>query len=212
MLTNRDINDYLDNNYYIGGDQLYKLMPELNLEPIENDKEWSRMNKLKTNFKFINSYVCQNNKLFPASENIYETKAQELQTFAIPEEHEIPRQEIYQYLIADYKPPSNIKKIVIEVSFALMFDSTQLELLPHLFTFINSADNKRELMASSKNIYEFVRIPKKKGEWSVYKDEDMFDFSNYPDPKGHILKVAFFNHDEIKMKIKDLTIKFLGIK
>ena len=212
MLTNRDINDYLDNNYYIGGNQLYKLTPGLNLVPIENDEGWSRMNKLRENFKFINSYVCQNNKLFPSSENIFETKAQELQTFTIPAEHEIPQHEIYQYLITHYQPPSNIKKIVIEVSFSLMFDSAQLELLPHLFTFINSADNQRELLASSKNIYEFVRIPKKKGEWSVYKDEDMFDFSNYPDPKGHILKVAFFNHDEIKMKIKDLTIKFLGIK
>jgi len=27
-----------------------------------------------------------------------------------------------------------------------------------------------------------------------------------------LFKIAFYNHDEIKMKIKDLTIKFLGIK
>ena len=148
----------------------------------------------------------------PVSENIYDTKAQELKTYTIAPEHDIPQHEVYQYLVNDFSPPADIKKVVVEVTFHLKFDSTQRELLPHLFTYIYSADNKKELLGSSKNIYEFVRIPKNKNEWCVYKDEDMFDLGNYPDPNGHVIKVAFYNHDEIKMKIKDLTIKFLGIK
>jgi hypothetical protein len=211
MMTNRDINDYLVGNYYVGGD-LYKLMPGLNLQPLNNQKEMDRMVKIRENFKFMNSYVCQNNKLFPSSENIYDTRPKELKTYTIAEEHDIPQHEIYQYLVNDFKPPTDIKKVVIEVSYHLKFDSTQLGLLPHLFTYIYTADNKKELLASSKNTYEFVSTPKNKGEWSAYKDEDLFDLSNYPDPNGHILKIAFYNHDQIKMKIKDLTIKFLGIK
>jgi hypothetical protein len=211
MLTNRDITDYLADNYYVG-EELYKLTPGLNLQSVEDDEELARITKIRENFKFINSYVCQNNKLFPASENIYDAKPQELKTYVFAQEHNIPQHEIYNFLVKDFRPPNDIKKVVIEVSFSLKFDPTQRELLPHLLTYIYSDDNKKELLSSSKNTYEFVSVPKSKDEWSVYKDEDLFDLSNYPDTNGHILKVAFYNHDEINMKIKDLTIKFLGIK
>ncbi|HEY4786300.1 MAG TPA: sulfatase-like hydrolase/transferase, partial [Bacteroidales bacterium] len=211
MLTNRDINDYLFDNYYVG-DQLYKLKPGLNLEPADDENATTQMVRIRENFKFINNYVCRNNKLFPASENIYDTRLEELRTFAMTEEHFTPEHEIYQFLVNGYKPPSDIKKVTVQVSFKLQFDSAQLELLPHLYTYIYSANNKKEFLCSTKNIYEFVKVPKTRDAWSTYSDEDMFDLDNYPDPNGHIIKVAFYNHDEMKMKIKDLTIKFLGSK
>lgn len=212
MLCNRDINDYLTGNYYIG-DQLYKLKPGLNLEAIDDDQKITdSIAGIRENFKFINAYVCQNNKLFPPSENIYDTKAIELQTFMDQPERSIPQHEIYQYLVKEYKPPIVYKKIIVQVSYKLKFDPAQFELLPHLFTYIFSGDNTKEKLCSTKNTYEFIRLPKNSEEWSSYTDEDMYDLNNYPDANGHVFKVAFFNHDEIKMKIKDLTIKFLGVK
>jgi uncharacterized sulfatase len=212
MLCNRDINDYLTDNYYIG-DQLYKLKPGLTLKAVDDDqKTTDSITSVRENFKFVNAYVCRNNKLFPASENIYDTKALELQTFTDKKERFIPQHEIYQFLVNEYKPPVNFKKIIVQVSYKLKFDSTQMELLPHLFTYIFSGDNKKEMLCSTKNTYEFVHSTKNTEEWSSYTDEDMFDLNNYPDANGHVFKVAFYNHDEIKMKIKDLTIKFLGVK
>jgi uncharacterized sulfatase len=211
MLTNRDINDYLADNYYIG-DRLYKLKPGLNLRVSKNKKEADHMVKIRENFKFINAYVCQNNKLYPASENIYDTKPEELQAFTIPQERDIPQHEVLHFLVKDFTPPNDIQKVIVQVSFHLKFDTTQLELLPHLLTYIYSGNDKKELLCSTKSIYEFVHIPKNTNEWSSYTDEDLFDMDNYPDGSGHLIKVAFYNHDEIKMKIKDLSIKFLGIK
>ena len=211
MLCNRDINDYLSDGLYIG-DQLYKIKPGLNLEVIDNQKMTDSMIRIRENFKFINAYVCQNNKLYPSSENIYDTKPIDLHTFTNSSEHFIPQHEVYQYLINDFKVPKGIKKVIVKVSYQLQFDTTQFELLPHLFTYIFSGDNKKELLCSQKNTYEFVKMPKTIQEWVTYTDEDLYDLDNYPDPAGHLFKIAFYNHDEIKIKIKDLTIKFLGIK
>lgn len=210
MLCNRDINDYLSGNLYVG-DQLYRLKPGLNLEVVDNQKMLDSMVRVRENFKFVNAYVCQQNKLFPVSENIYDVKPIDLQTFTDTTERFIPEHIVYQYLVKGFKPPTGFKKIIVKVSYQLQFDSTQFELLPHLFTYIFTGDNKKELLCSTKNTYEFVKIPKK-NEWASYTDEDLFDLENYPYPAGHLFKVAFYNHDEIKMKIKGLTIKFLGIK
>lgn len=211
MLTNRDINDYLYDNKYIG-DQLYKVKSGLTLQEIDDEEETAQMVKIRENFKFINAYVCQNNKLYPASENIYDTKPQELKTFKISEEHDIPQHEVYQFLVKDFYPPEAFRKVIVQVSYNLKFDPEQRELLPHLFTYLYSGDGKKELLCSTKNTYEFIQTPKTADDWTSYSDEDLFDMDNYPDVNGHMFKVAFYNHDEIKMRIKDLTIKFLGIK
>jgi phosphoglycerol transferase MdoB-like AlkP superfamily enzyme len=211
MLTNRDIDDYLYEDYYIAG-ALYKLKPDLNLEDVADKKEEARMTSIRENFRFINSYVCAQNKLFPYCENIYDNRSVYLRTFSDSTEHNIAQHILYQSLVKDFKPPSNFKKVLVKVSFKIKFASDDLELLPYLLTYIYSANGKKELLCSSKKIYEFIHPSGKKNEWTGYVDEDMFNLDSYPDPEGHLLKVCFYNRDEIKMKIKDLSIKFFGVE
>lgn len=212
MLTNRDINDYLLDNEYIGGQQLYTIKPEMNLQESNDEASTSRLAKIRENFKVVNNYVCQNNKLFPASENIYDMNPTEIQMFSNEKLHEIKIDGQSENLVKDFKPPSNYKKIVVRVSFNAECDISNYSDLPHILTSIYKTDKKTELINSSKNLSEFMVPLKSEIGWSVYADEDIYDLEKIPNNGGHYIRIEIRNPHKIKLKIKDLKIKFLGME
>ncbi|MDP4207432.1 MAG: LTA synthase family protein [Bacteroidota bacterium] len=212
MLTNRNIQDYLYGDYYIGENQLYKLKPGLELQQVEDDGMMTKMAKIRENFKFINAYVCQNNKLYPASENIYDVKYHEIKTFSDPVPKFIRNEEPYDDMIKGFKPPSNFRKILVKTSYQVQFKPSTMEFLPLLTTAINSENNVKELLRSTKDIREFIAVPKNADSWVSYVDEDIYSMKDYPDPRGHTFHIWFNNRYGTKMKIKDLKISFLGFE
>ena len=57
MEWSRDISDYIYQDYFLSGDHLYKLTPDLQEESINNDSVKNHMIRLRENFKVINKYV-----------------------------------------------------------------------------------------------------------------------------------------------------------
>jgi len=67
MEWSREMSDYIYKGYYLSGDQLYRMTPDLLEEKVDNDSVKKHMVRLLDNFKLINSYVCDNNKIYPAN-------------------------------------------------------------------------------------------------------------------------------------------------
>ncbi len=212
MFTNRDIDDYIYEDYYIAGKVLYKIKPGLNLDYIEDKQLTEKIIKIRENFKFVNAYVCQKNKLFSASENIYDSHFEELYTYEDKDEKFLTTNEPEFTKIDNFKPPLVYKKIMVKMSFEVKYDTTVFEKLPQVATSIYSHDNEKQLLWSYKEIKFFVDSKHKKDGWAKFVDEDIFSFDNFPDKEGHFVHVEVCNWEKIKIKIKNLKVTFLGVK
>ena len=69
MLWSRDISDYIYKEYMLSEGSLYKLTPDLIEEPCTNDSIKKHITRLLENFKIINSYVCESNKIYPVQKD-----------------------------------------------------------------------------------------------------------------------------------------------
>jgi uncharacterized sulfatase len=211
MLTNRDINDYLYEDNYIGGKQLYQICPQMNLKELPDGELTSKLMKIRDNFKIVNNYVCQNNKLYPATENIYDSAPVEIETFSNDKLQDSKRSGENSALCSDFTPPSQFKKIMVRVSFLIDSDTSQIGGPPIFSTSILSPDKKKELVNSTKNIWELMVPSKTDKGWWTYTDEDIYDLEKIPDKGNHLFHIEVRNSHKIKIKIKELKINFLGI-
>jgi tetratricopeptide (TPR) repeat protein len=65
MRNKNELIDYVDGLYYLAGEQIYKLKPDLKIEQIENDSIRTILKRKLERFKQINRYVCEYNNLYP---------------------------------------------------------------------------------------------------------------------------------------------------
>jgi phosphoglycerol transferase MdoB-like AlkP superfamily enzyme/tetratricopeptide (TPR) repeat protein len=72
MRNKQELVDYLDEEYFLAGDQLFKLRNGLDIEEIDNDSIRIALQKKLDDFKRINRYVCSKNKLYPELQQRYD--------------------------------------------------------------------------------------------------------------------------------------------
>lgn len=68
MNDNREIVDYYCDGYFISGDQIFEVDPNLNLNEINNNEIWTKLNKELSIFKKTSLHACIDNKIFPDDE------------------------------------------------------------------------------------------------------------------------------------------------
>jgi lipoteichoic acid synthase len=70
MRVKEEIADYLDGEYFISGEQLFRLGPGMDLAEIQNEGMYEKVAAKLEQFKQINKYVIDENKLFPKTEEM----------------------------------------------------------------------------------------------------------------------------------------------
>ena len=65
MWDKNDLIDFIDKGYFIDQNQLFKLGRNMNIDPIQNDTIYKRIQNEFDKFKKMNAYVCGKNKLYP---------------------------------------------------------------------------------------------------------------------------------------------------
>ncbi len=70
MRVKEEIADYLDGEYFISGEQLFQLKPGMDLVEMQNEALFSKVAAKLEQFKQINKYVIDENKLFPKTEEM----------------------------------------------------------------------------------------------------------------------------------------------
>jgi hypothetical protein len=63
MEANKNIVEYLDKEYFIKNDQLFKVLPDLKIIPSNDEEKKKELIKKLNVFKLLNNYVCSYNKL-----------------------------------------------------------------------------------------------------------------------------------------------------
>ena len=210
--VNRTIREYVYKENYLYLNSLYRFNTKMTQVEIVNDELVEQLNTVLDNFKFINSYVCNSNKLYPKDENMFESHETLLANKIDTAEHVLSTTNTCEYIDKGSFIAKNNKQIKIKISLSGNIDPKDFFKLPSIAFYIYSSDGKRQLLYSPKEMQELYKMPSNNTVWGSYADEDIFDLSKYNDTKGYCIKIQLCNEKNIKMKIKDLKIEFLQIK
>jgi phosphoglycerol transferase MdoB-like AlkP superfamily enzyme len=210
MSTNRDIECYVSGNYYFAYNTIYKILPGLNLQEIEDDSLLNLYQRKLDNFKFINIYVCENNLLYPKKSDASDEKLTEIFSFTNSKEQEIKGEITNFEKVSDYSPPPKYKKIKVQISFETKFDSSYFDDLPNLTTRIFNI-GKDTLYKQVKYMDEYIVHPKLTMIWVNYLENDIYDLTTFPKIEGNSFQIQFVNKNKVFLKIRNLKVVFYGI-
>jgi len=215
MSWSREINDYIYKDYFISGDQLYKLKPDLTQEKCQNDSVKEHMIRLRENFKNINYYVCDNNKVYPQNRNLLPGKKELLFTYTDSVSKVIFSRSSDTSLMPFYKVPKGYKYLYVSFSANVNIADDNADNYPTVrFALIDTKGNKHNFLYWSKRDIATLSagnfVP---NEWNTVTANDMFTMSDYAKIKDLQFDLALFGSPAvINLKMEKLTLRIYGIK
>ena len=215
MEWSRDISDYIYQGYFLSGDHLYKLTPDLQEESINNDSVKNHMIRLRENFKVINKYVTENNKVYKAAESLVSDNKKLLLDYKDSGEKNIFSKKTDANLMYDFKIPSGYKYLYVEASGNIYSPADFVDHHPSLrLALIDTKNYKRKFlfwtMRDFPSISSSEFIPK---QWNAVSTSDMFTLDDYKKYKELSFNVGVWTDSiPINFKLQGLNIKIYGIK
>ena len=214
MEWSREITDYIYKDYLISGTQLYKLTPDLLQERADNDSIKNHMIRLLNNFKIINSYVTENNKVFPAKQAV------------LPGEREL----IFSYsdsaaktyflklsdtsIIPVFKVPKNYQYLYVELSAETNLLTPGLEDQPSFrLAMIDTLNRGRNFVYwTHHNIVQMSKGDYVEKKWNAVSTNDLFTLSDYKAYTHMIFDLSFYTQiTPLNLQLRNLTIKVYGV-
>lgn len=215
MEWSRDISDYIYKDYFVSGDQLYKLTPDLLQVPYKNDSLKNFIIQLRENYKTINSYVCDSNKIFPPQEVVVPGNEQLLFDFSDTTSKLIFAKSSDTSLMQDFKIPPSYKFLYVEVSANVKMPSPEIDLHPSMRLALidrlpRASDYLYWAMREVANISKNEFVPQ---QWNAIQTKDMFTLDDYKNKKGLVFNLGIWTDSiPINFQMKDLRVKIYGVK
>lgn len=215
MSWSREINDYIYKDYMLSEGMLYKLTPDLMMDDYRNDSIQQHITRLLENFSIINSYVCDNNKIFPKGKlpvtgerklltsfsdppvRIYATKNSDTTTMPV---FKVPKE--YHYLYIDVSANVNLTRAdsAGQPSFRLSLINRENTGKEYLYW------TKRDLVLMTRNGY-------KRGQWNPVSTNDLFELNDYKQYENLSFELSLFRQGlPINLKMKDFKVDIYGVK
>ncbi len=215
MAWSREINDYIYKEYMLSEGGLYKLTPELLEEPCTNDSIKKHITHLLENFKIINAYVCDNNKIYPAGQDLLKGNKELLLSFADSLQKTIFTMSEDTSLMPDFVIPVKYKYLYVEASADVELASAATENQPafRLGLVDNSDSDRNYLYWSNRDIVLMTRTDYIPNQWNHVSTNDMFTLDDYRNYKNMIFELALYNDTvPLNLKMKQLKVTIYGIK
>lgn len=215
MAWSREINDYIYKDYMLSEGQLYKLTPELLEDPYTNDSIKNYITHLLENFKIINSYVCDSNKIYPPEQNLMPGTKELLFSFndSVPKTIFTTKQDTS--LMPDFVIPGQYKYLYVETSADVYLASPGTENQPdfRLALVDRNGLSKKYLYWSKRDIVLMTKNDYQSKNWNHVSTNDMFTLDDYRNYNNMVFELALFNvRTPINLKIKELKVNIYGIR
>lgn len=223
MLYSREIDDYIYKDYLVDNDGLFKIKPNLVLEPVKNEELRTKILRIRENYKYINSYVCTKNKLCPADKAGKKSKQTLLYTYPSPKDSvnnakeklfSIPKRK-HQTFISDIVIPKRYKKIAVSVQLESYTDYTSPSNFPELSIDFKSSDPNasKDRFNYCKSLIDMTEAGYQPKKWNHSKAYDIYN-TIIPDQKGDLhLAISLYSYDlESKLKMRNFAIAIYGIE
>jgi len=216
MAWSREIYDYIYKDYMLSGDQLYKLTPNLLQEPCTNDSVKKHIARLLENFKIINSYVCDNNKVFPAQENSLPGEKTLLLNYTDSAARNIFEHNDHYSLMNDFAIPNGYQYLLVEVKADVQLFSKGVDQHPSFqLALIDRKDksNKNYLYWSNRDIVLMTKQDYVPLQWNTVSANDMFTLDDYKKAQHLNFELSIYTDSiPINLKMKHLAVNVYGIK
>ena len=214
MQWSREISDYLYKDYFLSGDQLYRLSPGLEETEINNDSIKQHLIALRENFKVINRYVCEQNRIYPAKGDSLRDQGQLLFSYSKSDLQRIDAKGPDTSLMGDFQIPPDISSLYVAVTAEVNLPSPVIEDHTTLRLAILQDSrprnylywSKREISAMSQQDF----VPQ---QWNAVAANDRFSLEEYKHLKNLVFESAIYtDQGPIDLQVRNLTIKIYGIK
>ncbi len=215
MEWSRDISDYIYKGFYLSGNELYRLTPNLLEEKIKNDSVKNHMIRLRDNFKLINSYVCNNNKVFPSTNNVDEGERELLLDFTQPEIQTIFTQSSDTSLMRGIRIPKKYKYLYVELSADINLRTPGIEDQPSFrLAMIDTTHQGRNFVFwTHHNIVQMTKEDYKEKVWNPVSTHDMFTLNDYRKYANLVFDLSFYTQVlPMNLQVRNLNVKLFGVK
>ncbi len=214
MYSSRVIEDYIWKEYIISEKELYKLGPDLSMTPFKNDSIKNHITNLLNNYKIINSYVCDNNKIFHSKELektegrdiLFEYDSQDLKKISITQSA--------TNLIADLNFSLKYSYLFVEVSAETNMIKAAINQQPSIRFALFNLDNGKKNYPFYIN-HEINQLVKKgayiSDSWNTIQADDIIPLNDFKKIKQLQFSLALFCLKPIKLDIKNIHIKVWGV-
>ena len=214
MSWSRDISDYIYKDYMLSYNKLYKLTPELMMDPVENDSMKKHITRLLDNYKIINSFVCSNNKIYPAAKLSQLESRKLLFEFNDSAQHKIYTFSSDTLVMPQFKLPKNYKYMYVEISANANLLTPGLDDQPS-FSMSLIDDNIKEkdyLYWSQRDIVLMTKKEFVEHEWNAVSTNDMFTLDDYKNRKNMVFELAIYTQKKpLNMMFNHLKVKIYGV-
>ncbi len=215
MAWSREMTDYIYKEYIVSGTELYKLTPDLLQEKIQNDSLRDHMIHLLNNFKVINSYVCDDNKVYPAKQHIQPGDKDLLFTFTDPATKKIFTKNSDTTIIPEFGVPKNYQYLYIEVSAEMNLLTPGLDDQPSFrLAMIDTLKRGRNFVYwTHHNITQMAKGDFIEKQWNPVSTNDMFTLSDYKKYKNMVFDLSFYTQVlPMNMQMRNLVVQVYGVK
>jgi len=214
MAWSRDISDYIYKDYMLSYDKLYKITPDMQQEPTDNDSMKQYITKLLDNFKKINNYVCNNNKIYPASKFNAIANKTLLYEFNDSALHKIYTFSSDTLVMPQFKIPKNFKFMYVELSSDMELLSPGLEDQPSYSMSLidDNIKEKNYLYWSNRDIVLMSKKDYVEKQWNAVSTNDMFGLEDYKSRKNMVFEIGIYTQKKpLRLMYKNFKVRIYGV-
>ena len=215
MSWNREIGDYIYHEYMLSNDELYKLTPDLLLDKIQNDSIKNHITHLLNNYKIINSYVCDNNKIFPADQMLSMGKKTLLLEHFDTATHLVYTKESDTILLPELRIPKDYKYLYMEMFADVMLLTPGTEDQPSFRLALLDTTNggRNYLHWSNRDIVLMTKGDYIEKQFNAVSTNDMFTLGDYRNYKNLVFNLGLYTQKaNINLRMKNLKLKVFGVR
>ncbi len=214
MAWSRDISDYIYKDYMLSYNKLYKITPDMQQEPTDNDSMKQHITRLLDNFKQINNYVCNNNKIYPASKFNALANKTLLYEFNDSTLHKIYTFSSDTLVMPQFKIPKNYKFMYVELSSDMNLQTPGLEDQPSYSMSLidDKIVDKNYLYWSNRDIVLMSKKDYIEKQWNAVSTNDMFELEDYKNKKNMVFEIGIYTQKKpLSLLYKNFKVRIYGV-
>lgn len=214
MAWSREMNDYIWKDYMLSSGELYKLTPNMQMENYKNDSIKNHITQLLNNYKIINSYVCNNNKVFPKEQLMGLGERKLLLDYKVDVLQNIVTNSADTSLMPVFKIPNGYKYLYVEINSDSYLVNKGLEDQPSFrFAIIDTLHGNYDYVFYTN--HDMVQIAKGdyvEKQWNSLSTNDMITLDDYKTYTHLVFDLALYAQKPINVQLKNMRLKVYGVK
>jgi len=185
------------------------------MQPCKNDSVKAFLSQMLENYKIVNAYVCENNRIYPSKEINTAQRRTLLYEFADTSMHSITSASTEFNLMKDLPIDHQYTYLGVEIFADVKMDAKSLDNQPAFrFSLVEPSNGNRKFLFYT--MHELALLTQGsefvENTWNPVGTKDQLTLNDYQKSKNLSFNLALFSTKQIDVEIKNLRLKIYGIK